>query len=62
MKTVNKLRTARLAASLTQQQLAERVGVIQQQIARWEKGEFKPQADALKALSQALGCKIEDLI
>lgn len=53
---------ARLAAGLTQSQLAERVGVAPQQIGAWERGERKPKFDALMRIAQALGCSITDLI
>jgi transcriptional regulator with XRE-family HTH domain len=59
---MNKLRAARLAANLTQQQLADLVCLPRQNIARWESGVYSPKVDNLKLLAAALGCKLEDLI
>lgn len=56
-----KLRAARLAAGLTQAQLAERVGCYQKDVARWEAG-LEPKALTLKKLAQALGCSMDDLV
>lgn len=56
-----KLRAARLAAGLTQTQLAELVGCHQKDVARWEGGR-EPKALTLKKLAQALGCSMDDLV
>lgn len=53
---------ARMAAGMTQGQLAEMIGVKPQQIGSWERGERNPKLDALMRISQACGCKLEDLI
>ena len=52
---------ARLAAGLTQAQLAEKVGVLPNQIGNWERGFRVPKLDALRRIAAALGCKIDDL-
>ena len=39
-----RLRTARKAAGLTQQQLAERLGVRQSRVSEWERGDHEPGA------------------
>lgn len=54
--------TARMAAGMTQAQLAEAIGCKQLTISRWERGEFSPNASALQRLSEALGCPVEDLL
>lgn len=46
---------AREAAGLTQRQLAERVGMSQQAIARWELGTSEPRPGALLKLRAELG-------
>ena len=48
--------TARLAARLTQQELADAVGVHVTQISKWEKG-TTPKVESLRAIAAALGCK-----
>lgn len=56
-----KLRAARLAAGMTQAQLAQAIGCHQKDIARWEAGR-EPKALTLKKMAQALGCKMDDLV
>ena len=56
-----KLKAARLAAGMTQAQLAKRMGCYQKDISRWENG--RPMtAETLKKLATALGCSMDDLI
>jgi putative transcriptional regulator len=50
-----RLREARTAAGLTQQQLADRLGVDQAVIARWETGVQEPRVRAAVRLSEVLG-------
>ena len=52
----------RLAAGMTQGQLAERIGVAPQHVGRWERNERKPKIDALIRIADALGCDVRDLI
>lgn len=56
-----KLKAARLAAGMTQAQLAAAMGCTQKDISRWEAG-LEPRALTLKKMAQALGCKMDDLI
>lgn len=60
--TVSPITQARMAAGLTQAQLADMIGVAAQHIGRWERGERKPKIDALMRIAQALGCSVTDLI
>lgn len=53
---------ARIAAGLTQAQLAEAVGCKPLAVSRWERGEFSPNASALQQLSKVLGCPMENLL
>lgn len=57
-----KLRAARLAAGLSQAQLAEAVGCRQKDISRWESGLHEPGAGTLKKMAQALGCSMDELV
>lgn len=50
-----RLRELRTAAGLTQQELAERVGVKREAVARWEKGDQEPGWSYVLALAAALG-------
>jgi transcriptional regulator with XRE-family HTH domain len=53
---------ARLAAGMTQGQLAEAVGCMQKDISRWERGVYSPRVDVLAKMAEALGCSIDELI
>ena len=57
-----KLKAARLAAGMTQGQLAEKVGCSQREISLWENGRREPVASTLKKLAVALGCSMDDLV
>ena len=57
-----KLRAAREAARLTQVELAEKVGVYQRDISRWEKGHREPGVLIVKKMAQVLGCSMDDLV
>ena len=56
------IRTARLAAGLTQKELAARMGVNYQMLQKWEYGTFRPNAENLVKLAGALGMSVEELI
>ena len=56
-----KLKAARKAAGMTQAELAEKAGVLQKDVSRWENG-LEPRALTLKRLAQALGCSMDDLV
>lgn len=56
---IKEMRTKR---GLTQKQLADRLGVKQQNISDWERGERSPSVKNLKKLADALNCRIDDLI
>ena len=60
--TEMKIRDRRQNANLTQQQLADAVGATQKQISAWETGQNEPSIKVLKAIAQALGCTVGDLI
>jgi len=49
------LRRLRLAAGLTQEALAERIGSKQEQISALERGKTQPTYNTLKRLAAALG-------
>jgi DNA-binding Xre family transcriptional regulator len=54
---------ARIAARLTQRQLAERLGVAEQQIQRWEANNYSGvNLDRLQSIADALGVKMHDTI
>lgn len=46
---------------LTQEDLAEKVGVTRQAVAKWETGESEPTLEKSRLLSEALGVSLDDL-
>lgn len=46
---------------MTQEVLAEKVGVTRQAIAKWEAGETVPDLDKCRLLAQAFGVSLDDL-
>jgi DNA-binding Xre family transcriptional regulator len=54
---------ARIAARLTQRQLAERVSVAEQQVQRWEANDYSGvNLDRLQTIADALGVQIHETI
>jgi transcriptional regulator with XRE-family HTH domain len=57
----DRIRAARLAAGLTQKQLASRLGTHQSVVAGWERG-LAPRAHRLPQIAAALGVPVAALI
>ena len=57
-----KLKAARIAAGMTQTQLAEAAGLKQRDVSRYESGKHEPGALTLKRLAQALDCSMDVLV
>ena len=55
------MRTRRLARGLTQQQVADRVGIHRTAYVRLERGARLPRVDVALRLARVLGCRVEDL-
>jgi len=55
------IKTLRIHAGLTQEQLGKLLGLGQSAVSMWEAGERLPRADMLPELSRILGCTIDDL-
>lgn len=55
------IQTLRKAAGLTQEQLAEKVGVSRQTVAKWESGESVPDLANGDTLARVLGVTLDDL-
>ena len=56
-----KLKAARAARDLSQQQLAEAVGVSRQTINAIEKGDYNPTIKLCLAICRCLGCTLDEL-
>lgn len=61
MSFANKLRTHRTNINLTQNELAERIGVSQKTISSWEVGRSEPTMKELTRLCKLFDCTIADL-
>ena len=46
----------------TQDKLAQKIGVSQQCVAKWETGKAKPRADMLIKLAGILNCTVDELL
>ena len=58
----NKLAEARRARNLTQEQLAEKLGVTRQAVSRWESGAAYPETDKLVRMAQLLEVSCDYLL
>lgn len=56
------LKEARRSCSLTQKQVAEKLGVVESCYANWEQGRTEPGIEMLRKLGSVFGISIEDLI
>ncbi len=56
------IKKARIAAGLSQEQLAEKVGVSQGAVAQWESGVTHPSFKVLKPLAGALKITLDELV
>jgi len=59
---VNNIRALRIAAHLSQDQLAETLKVTQGAVYQWEAGLTMPHSSKLPAIAEALNCSIEDIL
>lgn len=56
-----RIKELRMVLGLTQCQLAQRLGVTQSTVARWEVHERTPTSGALPLLAKTLGCSVDEL-
>ena len=62
MELANKILQSRKALGLSQEQLAEQIGVSRQSISKWETGQSAPELDKLVALSRVFGLSTDELL
>lgn len=60
--TPAKIRSARLAAGMTQAEAAERAGWKQPTWAAFEAGRYSPTLGTLERIAKTLGCAVKDLV
>lgn len=59
---MNNLKFLREEKNISQTQLALKMGVSQQAVAKWETGESMPRAEKLIQLAEVLNCTIDELL
>ena len=57
-----KIQEARKRRSLTQEELAEQIGVSRQALAKWESGKTLPDIERAAALSRILGIPLAEIV
>ena len=57
-----KIYKCRRELGLSQEQLAEKIGVSRQAISKWESGTATPELDKLLALSECFGITLDELV
>lgn len=62
MKFGENLYNLRKSAKMSQEKLAEKVGVSRQSVSKWENGESYPEMDKILKLCDIFHCKINDLV
>ena len=62
LKTAERLLEYRKKAGLSQEELAERIGVSRQAVSKWERAEASPDTDNLIALAEVYGVTLDELI
>lgn len=61
MKLGQKIRQLRYKAGLTQEQLAEKLGIGPQSVSKWENAASMPDISLLPLLAETFGVSIDDL-
>lgn len=62
IETANRLCNLRKQHNLSQEQLAEKIGVSRQAVSKWERGEASPDTDNLIALAQIYNVSIDEIL
>lgn len=55
-------KSAREGRGLSQQELAQELGVDQSTVSLWESGKTKPRANLLPRVAKILGCTVDELL
>lgn len=62
MSLCDNLKTARARVGMSQELVAERLGISRQAVTKWEAGKSKPSAQNLQALAELYGMSTEELL
>lgn len=57
-----RIRRAREAAGLTQNELAQRINARESQVSLWESGKNEPRVSTLRQIAEALGVRLAALL
>ena len=58
----HRIREIRIRCGMTQQQLAEAIGITPSAVTKWETGSCQPSLENLFKAAAALGCSMDELI
>lgn len=56
------MKAARINANLTQEEMADRLGVTKKTIGSWENGKTKPKLDKVEPICSLLGVGYDDIM
>lgn len=59
---IDRLKKIRLANGLTQQYVADMIGIAQTSLSRIEAGKHSPSVELLERYADAVGCRIEIVV
>lgn len=62
IETANRLYEYRRQSQLSQEELAEKIGVSRQAVSKWERGEASPDTDNLIMLAKVYGVSLDELV
>lgn len=62
MQEVPNIASERVRLGMTQEELAEKIGVSESTLRAWEKGEREPNVSSLRFLSGVFGCSSDYLL
>lgn len=62
IETANRLLQYRKQAGLSQEELAEKIGVSRQAVSKWERSEASPDTDNLVMLAELYGISLDDML
>ena len=59
---MSNIKSLRLQAGMTQEELAAKIGVTQGAVWQWENSDVMPRTDKLLSLATVLHCTVDDLL
>lgn len=62
LEIANKLQKLRKERCLSQEELAEKLGISRQAVSKWERAESSPDTDNLVALAKLYGISLDELL